>query len=74
MTVGPEVVLANELQIPTAALVVGHKYSLPGMHERLDHAGLAMAVKGAWHTLDKLASVFLQEAQPVEFQNRIHRI
>lgn len=29
MSVGPEVVLANELEIPTAALVVGHKYSLP---------------------------------------------
>jgi len=35
MTVGPEVVLANELEIPTAALVVGHKYSLPGATERL---------------------------------------
>jgi 5'-methylthioadenosine phosphorylase len=74
MTVGPEVVLANEMEIPTATLVVGHKYSLPGVHERLDHAGLALAVKGAWKTLDTLASVFLKEAQPVEFRNRIHRI
>ena len=28
MSIGPEVVLANEAQIPTAALLVGHKYSL----------------------------------------------
>ena len=29
MTVGPEVVLANELGIACAAVVVGHKYSHP---------------------------------------------
>ena len=29
MTLAPEVVLANELEIPVAALVVGHKYSVP---------------------------------------------
>ena len=27
MSVGPEIVLANELEIPTSALVIGHKYS-----------------------------------------------
>jgi len=29
MTLAPEVVLANELEIPCAAVVTGHKYSLP---------------------------------------------
>ncbi len=29
MTLAPEVVLANEMEIPTAGLVVGHKYSVP---------------------------------------------
>jgi purine nucleoside phosphorylase len=74
MTVAPEVVLANELGIPTAGLVVGHKYSLPGVRERLDHAGISRALKSSWKLLDHLATVFLKEAQPVPFQNRIFRV
>ena len=74
MTVAPEVVLANELGIPVAGLVVGHKYSVPGVHDRLDHAGISHALRAAWKTLDDLARVFLEEAQPVPFANRLFRL
>lgn len=34
MSVGPELVLANELEIPTSALVIGHKRSSGGREEK----------------------------------------
>lgn len=74
MTVAPEVVLANELGIPVAGLVVGHKYSVPDVHERLDHAGISRALRAACKTLDDLARVFLEEARPVPFANRLFRL
>jgi purine nucleoside phosphorylase len=72
MTLAPEVVLANELEIPCAGLVVGHKYSVPTADAP---AGEAMA-----DTLDRsraeqerIVTRFLRDGSPVSFGNQIYR-
>lgn len=72
MTVGPEVVLANELRIPCSGLVVGHKYSVP---DRSTHGQDALS-----STLDRsrkeqvrIVTAFLREAEPVPFPNTIYQ-
>lgn len=72
MTLGPEVVLANELEIPCAALVVGHKYSLadavatPGKE-------LSASLEASRAATMELVIEFLRRGQPVDYGNRIYR-
>lgn len=73
MTVGPEVVLANELEIPTAALVVGHKYSLPGETARLEQRTMEATLCAGRNAVAEVAAVFLAQGEPVPFANHIHR-
>lgn len=72
MTLGPEVVLANELEIPTAALVIGHKYSVAGMKQALDHASIADSLVTGRRAFDRLVMHFLAHAQAVPFGNQIY--
>ena len=72
MTVAPEVVLANELEIPVAGLVVGHKYSVPGIENPPEEE--------IWETLEEARSAtediliqFLEQGDPVVFGNHIYR-
>lgn len=74
MTLGPEVVLANELGISCAGLVVGHKYSLPvasggGLEDGSVAASLARAREG----LERLVLAFLRGGLPVPFRNSLFR-
>lgn len=73
MTLGPEVVLANELEIPTAALVVGHKYSLAERRGRVDPAGTARSLQLSREVMLGLVRDFLARAEPVAFGNSIYR-
>jgi len=73
MTVGPELVLANELGIPCAAIGVGHKYSGPGQHDRLEHQAMADSLVEGKRVVEAVAEAFLGEARPVEFGNRFYR-
>jgi len=73
MTLAPEVVLANELEIPVAALVVGHKYSIPGHAGRLDDQGTRRSLEKSADVLGPLVRDFLAGAEPVPFANRLHR-
>jgi 5'-methylthioadenosine phosphorylase len=73
MSVGPEVVLANELEIPVAAVVVGHKHSVPGVRDRLDPAGMSESLRLSQAASERLVVQFLEEAKPVPFRNRLHR-
>lgn len=72
MTVAPEVVLANELEIPVASLVVGHKYSLPGLDNPPEEEIQESLVKARAATKEILVD-FLQHGEPVEFANHIYR-
>jgi len=73
MTLAPEVVLANELEIPVAGLVVGHKYSRPGVHDRLDRPGIDAALAEGERWIAAIVSDFLRAAEPVPWGNRLYR-
>ncbi len=74
MTLAPEVVLANELEIPTAAVVVGHKYSIgQGERERHHPQSIADALQKSKKIFEEIAVEFLTSAEPVEFGNHIYR-
>jgi len=72
MTVGPEVILANELEIPCAALVVGHKYSL-STEDAPDEAAVTASLERSRAATTRLVVEFLRTGTPVEFANRIYR-
>ena len=73
MTLGPEVVLANELGIPCAGLVVGHKYSLPVPGTGLDDDSVAASLVRARENLERLVLAFLRGGSPVPFRNSLFR-
>lgn len=70
MTLAPEVVLANELEIPCAGLVVGHKYSIPGMRSP-ENDSIQDTLDTARERLEQVIRLFLIEAQPVAFGNHL---
>ncbi|MDX1638260.1 MAG: hypothetical protein R3281_09835 [Balneolaceae bacterium] len=72
MTVGPEVVLANELEIPVAALVVGHKYSVPGI-ENPPGEEIRDTLEKARDATESILLQFLENGEPVAFGNHIYR-
>lgn len=72
MTVAPEVVLANELQIPVAGLVVGHKYSVPGI-DNPPESDIHETLEQARSATESILVKFLQQGKPVEFGNHIYR-
>jgi 5'-methylthioadenosine phosphorylase len=72
MTLGPEVVLANELAIPCAGLVVGHKYSIPDRDPPAQEA-LATTLDRAREEQERIVTAFLEEGEPVDFPNTIYR-
>jgi 5'-methylthioadenosine phosphorylase len=70
MTLGPEVVLANELGISTAGLVIGHKHSGAAASQ----AGLGDSFQGARECLERLVPSFLGDSAPAPpFGNRLFR-
>ncbi|MDR9417151.1 MAG: hypothetical protein RI564_12770 [Gracilimonas sp.] len=72
MTLAPEVVLANELEIPTSALVVGHKYSVPDV-ENPKQEEIGATLENARSATEKILYSFLIEGNPVEYQNEMYR-
>ena len=73
MTVGPELVLACEQGMPAAALVVGHKYSRPGVHGRLDRETMDDTLLTGRQLMGALATAFLEGAEGTPFKNRFYR-
>lgn len=72
MTLAPEVVLANELEIPVTALVVGHKYSVPDVKNPKEEE-IGSTLENARTATEKILHSFLMEAEPVTFGNEIYR-
>lgn len=73
MTLGPEVVLANELEIPCAGLVVGHKYSVPDREAPSDDAAMAETLVESRRGMERILLAFLRRGRPVAFRNQIYR-
>jgi 5'-methylthioadenosine phosphorylase len=72
MTVGPEVVLANELEIPCAGLVVGHKYSIPD-RDPPEQEALSDTLNRSRAAQERIVRRFLTQGRPVPFENTIYR-
>lgn len=74
MTLAPEVVLANELEIPCAALVVGHKYSLPSPAPAdTPPVSIADSLVRSADAIQRIVARFLKEGEPAPFANHIFR-
>ncbi len=73
MTLAPEIVLANELGIPCAGLVVAHKYSIPGISNPKDSEDIDLQLQKAREAFETIITRFLMEGQPVPFANHIYR-
>lgn len=71
MSVGPELVLASELEIPAAALVVGHKLSHPD-HATPDRVGIAESLDRSRAQQLDLVQLFLRAAPRVEYGNSLY--
>ncbi len=72
MTLAPEVVLANELEIPCSGLVVGHKYSVPG-RENPKSGGVTQTLDSSREAMERVVEAFLRHAKPVAFGNHLYR-
>ena len=70
MSVGPEVVLAAELEIPTAALLVAHKASGDGGPGR---EAVAASLERSQRVTQQVATAFLAEAPAYSAQNLVYR-
>ena len=73
MSLGPEVVLANELGIPCAGLVVGHKYSLAGGPAAAREVDVACSLADSRDALERIVCAFLERGEPVPFGNERFR-
>ena len=72
MSVGPELVLANELGVPTVGLVIGHKYSVPGMP--IDPSdGIKQSLEIGRERFDRLLRRIVDALRPAPFGNRLYR-
>lgn len=72
MTLAPEVVLANELGIPTAALVIGHKQSDPDAPS-LGEDAVRQSLEASRRALGDLVDAFLTDDRPVQPTNTLYR-
>ena len=72
MTVAPEIILANEREIPTIALITGQEYALPELRTSTDPSKGDARARGR-EAVERLVVGFLKEGEPVEFGNRLHR-
>lgn len=72
MTMGPEVVLANEMEIPVAALVVGHKTSQASA-DTPEAEGIKASLEQARAAMETMVLAFVQRGEAVPFENFIYR-
>ena len=73
MTLAPEVILANELEIPCAGLVVGHKYSVPDIDVPEDKNAMAATLQTSKDAMLAVILRFIEKAQVVKFNNQLYR-
>jgi purine nucleoside phosphorylase len=74
MSIGPESVLANELQIPVAAMLIGHKYSLPKSEKMLHtHQSIEESLQKSKKVSEKIIWDFLHSPPQSSFANHLYR-
>ncbi|MCB0558138.1 MAG: 5'-methylthioadenosine phosphorylase [Lewinellaceae bacterium] len=72
MTLAPEIVLANEMEIPCAGLVIGHKYSVPG-YSNPDEEGVSVSLDRSREATRQIILRFIEKGEPVAFGNLLYR-
>ena len=72
MTLAPEIILANELEIPAAGLVIGHKYSVP-TDDAPDRRTIAQSLEESRRAHRALLLAFLARGEAVDFGNHLYR-
>lgn len=72
MTLAPEIVLANELEIPVSALVVGHKYSVPDKENPAENE-IGRTLEESRSATEEILLDFMMHGEPVDFGNQIYR-
>ena len=65
--------LEKLLRTEIRAVVVGHKYSLPGETERLEQQTMEATLRAGRDAVAEVAAAFLARGEPVPFANHIHR-
>ena len=73
MSIGPEVVLANELEIPTAGLFIGHKYSLEKEISEHTHFSIEESLVRSKKESFRCILDFLHNPPNVSFSNHLYR-
>ncbi len=73
MTVGPELILANELEIACCAVVVGHKYSSAEREAPGDAKTLTGTFEASRDALERIVHGFTERITPVPFGNHVYR-
>ncbi len=73
MTLAPEVILANELNIPCAGLVVGHKYSAADIKNSADPISMSASLVSSKDAMETVVLRFLEKGESVSFGNQIYR-
>jgi purine nucleoside phosphorylase len=73
MTLAPEVILANELGIHCAGVVVGHKYSIPDIVALPDELAVTETLESSRDALQLIVRVFAGKGEPVPFANHLYR-
>lgn len=73
MTLAPEIILANEMEIPCAGLIVAHKYSIPGIANPKDSGDIDIQLQKSRDAFETILKDFLMKGQPVPFANHIYR-
>lgn len=73
MTLAPEIILANELEIPCCSAVVGHKYSIPDLKEPLNRQTVSESFEQSRDALGRIVRGFISKIKPVEFNNHLYR-
>jgi|GEM_PF-677808 len=73
MTLAPEIILANEMEIPSAGLVVAHKYSIPGIANPKNSTDIDIQLQKSREAFETILTTFLMKGKPVPFANHIYR-
>ncbi len=72
MTLAPELVLANELGISCAGLVVGHKASRPRV-DTPDRGGIQASLEASGQALEAVLQALLARGESVPWGNHLYR-
>ena len=73
MTLAPEIILANELEIPCCSAVVGHKYSVPEIEEPQNEHSVTESFELSRDALARVVRGFISDIKPSRVWHHLYR-